>query len=53
MDPVKVAAARAAAQGARQPFDPVGCGHRPDIVRLCVDTSPRRAVIETAAAPGN
>jgi hypothetical protein len=53
MDPVKVAAARAGAQGARQHFDPVGRERRPDIVRLCLDTSPRRAVIETAAAPGN
>lgn len=35
------------ARSGRQQFDPVGHYSRPDIFRLCVDTSPRPAVTET------
>ena len=35
------------ARSSRQQFDPVGHYNRADIFRLCVDTSPRPAVIET------
>ena len=41
----RVAALTAAA--ARRYLDPVGHYNRPDIFRLCVDTSSRPAVIET------
>lgn len=34
------------ARTSRQQFDPVGHYNRPDIFRLCVDTSPRPAVTE-------
>ena len=37
----------ARARSSRQQFDPVGHYNRPDVFRLCVDTSPRPAVIET------
>ena len=37
----------ARARSGRQQFDPVGHYSRPDVFRLCVDTSPRPAVIET------
>ena len=36
-----------AVAAARRYLDPVGHYHRPDVFRLYVDTSPRRAVIET------
>ena len=35
------------ARTSRQQFDPVGHYNRPDIFRLCVDTSPRPAVTES------
>ena len=35
------------ARSSRQQFDPVGHYNRADIFRLCVDTSPRPAVIDT------
>ena len=47
MDPVMVAAGRAAVAMARRYLDPVGHYNRPDIFRLCVVTSSRPAVIET------
>ena len=42
IDPVR-------ARTSRQQFDPVGHYSRPDIFRLCVDTSPRPAITETPA----